>query len=413
MADMSRPYIKVAVEPPASRTPTVSELTTIRSATVTKTLTNPTGTFSITLRRRRPNNAGTWNEAVGINDLLTIEIGRGAAGAQGGRGGNGTVIVMLGLVESIRDTIGVDEKGRREEQCVIDGSDVAALLANHHISNRYSITEQSAQAHAALFSTKMAGSDSRITKLFPSMLSAIESLGYPRIKFPSWQRRGGFHSLIELDVTTTLQSLTDIAAQYSGPTWGLFERIAPPPFLELYLDTHGGKMILTVRETPYDTLESLPSTSVSTDDISEREIGRGGQSVVNVAFVGTQIFNKPVWLNPTVHRESLNIFGIRQREIRTGFIPRGGKVTKGQHHTFFQELQKRVVRWYARSDLLYAGYLACRGRPDVTIGTTVLADVHADGHPYRLYVQGVHHSLNFDQAPQFVTTLTVDRGAPA
>lgn len=392
-----------------------SRLNHLMALTVSKGLGQAEGKWQASLRDARPDGS-YWSKVLHANDLVKIALGHDGE----------TQPVMTGLIDQISQGETVEGDGRRVLTCQLSGSDLAKLFTRFKLSTSYLINEKNEYGQMGELQNLQAelfGDNMEIPKMVEAAFTYLKRIAAVRIRFGSW-KGASWLDLVKVSCTSPYHILGSVPMTYSGPVWGLLTELASPPFHEMWLDTYGGENLLTIRPTPYSDLSALPEPiTIQPSDWLQREVALSDAEVVNVVFVLTRFINEyqPI-MDPAIDGASMDLFGLRERTIKTNIVAElytpldpsknptqeETDALKSQNLTAVEPLQKKILDWYKRADLLPAGLCAIRGRPDCRVGRCVLMP----DQQMRFYCEGVRHNLQWSESPSYVTALNLVRGEP-
>jgi len=180
-------------------------------------------------------------------------------------------------------------------------------------------------------------------------------------------------------------------------------------------------MAMVLRQRPYDrdSFRKLPKHDLDYTEVFNDEVSFSTGDVVNFYKLNFPDLFPMAWeliFGVKVNLDSIPRFGLRRFEGQTRYpfvTSAAGDAYKegddvavfGNAYTYYISL---ISTWWAANELLLAGTISCRFRPEIRVGSR-LRHIHQNGDVYTYYIEEVNHS--FDVSPGGSrTTLTVVRG---
>jgi len=444
-------------------------LSEILQISTTKTLGNPSGSFSISLVPRKDSNGKTWFDKLDAFDYVEIAF----------RGVNDKDfrVTMRGLIDTVHKSESW-EGGVPARSISITGRDLGALLTDF---NLYFMPELDVEASilkdiVPMGSIEMMNSMPKkvgakfafewIMKLFQKACTLKLGISSTTIEI---KNKIGFkaEAMFPNDETNVFY-----LRGYEGPYWNAFARYEDKPFHELFIyDGLGSgsakekslslydKSYLILRPSRLHDCNGKPSPSVTAlesdkilypdgftvddDDIMSMEVEKSVHDVKNyfftypdLSFLGKvnargfffmpyksnpQDCNNPFFQTNRNYSAWIGKFGFRKMEATTVFVDlevgQGGEEpTKTYQQSVLPAFMQKgidrniaLVAWYLHNQFLLSGSIVIRGTNQAIIGT-YLTHGGANEPLMEYYIEGV--SQNFVILETYTTSLTLSRGMP-
>lgn len=209
----------------------------ILSITTQKSLSAPSGTFSITFVPKLDMDSRTWFSKLDAFDYVEIEFQ--------GMDDPESRIVMRGMIDSVNKSEDYSS-GQPRRSIVISGRDLGSLLENHSIYYIPEIGKQEAmESYLKVLAWK---------KFFPVAVNAVEAFEFILDRFEeSINVKYNKISLTERLGFTAASTFDDDRSNlfhlmgYEGPYWNAFQQYQDKPFHEIFVYDAPGKAWLVMR----------------------------------------------------------------------------------------------------------------------------------------------------------------------
>lgn len=397
-----------------------------------KTLSDPAGTWSITLNPRRFAQGGrnvTWADIFSRNDYCEITMGlwHDAPG----------VVVMRGFVDHCHKLDSADpQRGLPARRVLVSGRDFGKLWLDFKVFYLAEAGQTAGNQNTNLIQINWG--------ILPGMKTPNSFLAdiYAKLLLPRIARRQQLNP--HLPSPTVVCEVPDIFQidtrqqnfiAYSGSLWNIMEMFRSPPFTEFLIRDVPGADAPEIRWrwapltrlgnrlalpwTAHPPVRTLHADELSRYDVDASDNERytyfwapPGQYGANITGLVTGKYLAPgyidgegidLWYDYKPLEPAFNMY-----RINTSDDPADDDPKKSE--PIWTSQIKQNVQWLADvmlpNDIFLSGPLQTHLRPDIAIGEYL--DVPEEGT--RFYVEGVSHSLVFSGKPQVSTMLRVTRG---
>lgn len=425
---------------------------TLLSATTSKSLASPAGTWSVTLPdrpiyRQRYHNHPTlgsggrghrWSDVLRADDLVVIRMQRPPYPM---------TTVMVGLVEGIpiRTKTATPEGVIRSIS--ISGQDLGKLFLNAKAwyasetpgadPTGYALRNfvKLAPGHNWTGETRARLIHNVMTNLFAPLTKASYPLGDPLgSKLEASTLLG-----LMLGRSDDQVSLSFPYLQMEGPIWTFLRQVVEDPWFELFVDTlenddllhnayhpkgidvfeegqtkvDGGATgnYLVMRQTPFDKedWERLPAFEFDDLSVTGYEVGGVPSDEIANFFYAKPLFSG---LDGAGHQDLVrswawNHTSVDRHGIRSLIKPFQGFDLKRLNLEYVQKQSDRLCRWFQGNDEFLAGQITVQGHPAYKVGCRAI-HVDDDRRKWEYYLETVGHS--FQAFSQYQTSLGLSRG---
>jgi len=418
-----------------------------------KTMSSTAGMWSITL-------TGIQWSRLRPMDVAVIKMGYAGEAK--------LTTVMVGLVDKVNRKRAMDGSGKPSLNTVITGRDFGKLFVKELLKFYPEISGKNA---ADFFLTdvgwvnlmKVFTTDNVMKGTPATIMHQIMTYIFPKIHDVSWklwneQANTQASKVVKATDIVTYQygklnffmPFIFTADQYEGALWNLFDRAAPKPFAEVFIDTRdpneiwhsdpdkrivphdveynnsngftfgadGAKVVMVLRQTPYDNVlrKKLVRHIIPQEDFTDEDISLFDEQHYNLFWAGTTINPLGIDLKrvapPLLNEANAKKYGLSPLEVNIEGMEITDELTlEGMSKTYTGKLKT----WFENNHNYWSGQVTIRGRAEIRIGHMVQFGFTGEGYrgdpTYSIreyYVEGVTQTFNVFQG--WTTTLDLTRG---
>lgn len=210
-------------------------------------------------------------------------------------------------------------------------------------------------------------------------------------------------------ITTSIEEASSVSKSKLPKDQGWY------PFPPFQFGEDGAKVVLTLRETPFDSKdkEELKRHVINQEDVLSEDLAISDEEHFNLFWAGTTVNPLGIDLKrvspPLINEHDVKRYGISPLEVEI----EGLEILQSQqssHGVALEGMSKtytaKLKAWYENNHKMWNGTLIIRGRAGIRIGHMV--DYHAPNLNMEFYVENVAQSFNVFEG--WTTTLQVTRG---
>lgn len=432
---------------------TKTEITHITQVITDKTLSQPSGTFTLKLAASK-----NWKKIIKPGDWVTIEFSNKGEYR----------LKMLGNVDRVTRTKEIDQdSGSLKTIFVVYGRDFGKVFEKTNIYFNAFLSRQIAVDNIVLRDgLLLLGSPTQIISKILQIFLGSGTENIPELN--QWlipknlkadilvqetisntkQKGSSFYDILKQDLNETVgykayQNVSNI----QGYLWNLLKQNSNEAINELFLELKYDKQTQTVRPTislrphPFSLnnlneefsdnvvasnlgkiiyYKDLERVKITDEDIIFEDLGESDHVRFNfifmtasgIDFAGENAFAS--WSNtepkiPIVNENSIQKHGLNMRTDVTDFANLTTKVNSEQFDpTILKNFNILLNHWYKDAHLLESGTLKIVGNINVELGKTVEVEFKKLGETYLYYIEGYSNDFQFPNL--WTTTLKLSRG---
>jgi len=194
------------------------------------------GQWELHFARTKDGQGRTWADKINPQDLVVIQM-MNHSGASGADGVGEMHTVMIGLVDSVTDTLAMNQRGSPERRIVVRGKDFGKFFVNGMVTYWNFLGAALLQAQKFVDLSRFREKPSRIIR---NLLGDI----FERFLRATVHVHGGVRELWDLLAYDLSSYDAEMPAGLDmkfisgeGSFWSFFVKVASPPFHELFIDT--------------------------------------------------------------------------------------------------------------------------------------------------------------------------------
>ena len=415
----------------------------VRSISTSKDISQPSGSFQISLLPIRDENGLSWYHHLAPMDYIEIRITRDHASRE-------IPILMRGFIDSVSMAVSVDESGRPVRAYNIQGRDFGKILEISYIYFLKEVDTDMQISSLPSFEKIARKWGAKIEEGLPSIIiGELFTVAQGQLdKIRRFYSDAPPISYIGSDsIDGYLQSFSLV--QEDGSVWDFMGFYANTPWNELYItDLPGDGPALVFRKTPWKDLDGgliqgndptyektlgnpqifTPSDIISVNlTRSERELKNyyftyptnttlgDDTSFKAAALQGAksieELTENPVFLPMDDRDAGLNRFGFRRFECDTPYFGMaGGRISDPA--ILASKLNQTLAAAFRHNSAYECGSFALKGSEKWQPGRYIILDASpASAIKPEYYISSVSHSIVLEEGmEQFNSTLEVIRG---
>lgn len=388
------------------------------------------GTWQIMLTFKRDDTGKTYNELIGPNMVVTIELDAGD--------GSGMWPVMLGLV----DRVAVVRQGGDipVRQVKLSGQDYGKLLAVHNIGWDITTKPASYYKQSGTFIDFTSYARRQLLQVGTAQQLTEQIFGIFKNDLAATSKQ------ISLNVTTPDEwklnkpQLVQIART---PTWNVMKTVAHEPYNMLHCDTDTvspTQFQITLERNPItkegkldltdiNRLHKLTDAEIIADDLGTSDIERVNMLCywpsmykAMAEFAGVEVAMAHPDLTKVADNSDpdngVSYHGWVSHIVEDSFVP---QEVEGPVQVYAKDWEldenRRLAdtywNWNKDNHKLESGTIQIHMRPDIRAGNCLLVQQPYSTTYKEYLIEQVSHQCSWHPTPQFVTTLHVTRGQKA
>ena len=197
------------------------------------------GQWELHFARTKDGQGRTWADKINPQDLVVIQM-MNHTGESGAYGAGEMHTVMIGLVDSVTDTMAMNQRGSPERRIVVRGKDFGKFFVNGMVTYWNFLGAELLKAQKLVDLSRFREKPSQIIR---NLLQDI----FERFMRATVHVNGGireFWDLLAYDLSSyDAEMPAGLDMKFisgEGSFWSFFVKVASPPFHELFIDTRRG-----------------------------------------------------------------------------------------------------------------------------------------------------------------------------
>lgn len=390
-----------------------TDSTDLLSYEFTEMLSDPTGSFSLSLVPRVDKDGKSWATKIHKRDLVFIkEFGETR---------------FCGLVRNVRYTARMSEEGKPSRSISVSGMGMGGLLATFNVvldqrvlKGVGSTSESQARTIMERIAQKMAKGTplkNAITAVGDSFFELVKAIGL-ELNIPI-SISAVLANFIDYDTYIDKTVVHNYPVAYSlyemgeNNLWSIWNGMMNPPLNELFCRWESDKLGIYMRETPFDPdkWSQLKTHRVDPVTLQEVDLGSSDNEVKtfflgmlpgsgisqDLALVLTE-FNRV----PTISKQLFSKYGLLPMYTEFRYFDKDELLTFTNTETTMRELSQKLLRWYEPNSEFLNGTIKLHSMADnyMRIGDK-LAFMGGE-----FYIEGVSRSWRYGASMNTVATIT-------
>ena len=229
---------------------------------------SPAGVFEIQLVRSKDERGRTWRDKVRPQDVVVIQM-QNYQGRAGANGAGELHTVMIGLIDSVQIATTLSASGKPQRVVQIKGTDFGKIFRTGVVTYwtflGATLLDTVGKMQTFIDASQL---NTRPDKIVATLIDKL----FRRFMDITFRVQQHNHSIFDI-LAQQLESYgTEVPAGLDmqflngeGNFWSFFQKVASPPFHELWIDTRRSTAVLTGDQDPLFTTITLPTKYLGKD----------------------------------------------------------------------------------------------------------------------------------------------------